>query len=168
MFLNILYKTLKKLFQIFEKQRNNAQAKKFKKSGGHLRLRTNSKFYDEDKIELGKYVDIGENVLFRGGAGIVVGDRCLIAAGAIITSVGHPVELPRWGKTIGKPIKIGDDVWIGANAVVLPGVQIGNGSVVGAGAVVTRNVPENCVVVGVPAQVIKKIKHFKNQKPPKN
>ena len=56
-----------------------------------------------------------------------------------------------------EPVRIGDDVWLGGNVTVLPGVTIGNNVVVGAGAVVTRDVPDNCVVCGVPARMVKQI-----------
>jgi acetyltransferase-like isoleucine patch superfamily enzyme len=106
---------------------------------------------------MGDSVDIGENVIIRGGGGITVGSRVLIAAGAAIVSVGHPIRPPRWGVTIGNPIVIGDEVWIGINAVVLPGVTIGEGAIVAAGAVVTKDVPPYSIVAGVPAKVIKHI-----------
>ena len=60
---------------------------------------------------------------------------------------------------IAKPVTIGNDVWIGANCTILPGVNIGNNVVIAAGAVVTKDVPDNCVVGGVPAKVIKEIKN---------
>ena len=60
---------------------------------------------------------------------------------------------------IAKPVKIGNDVWIGGNVTILPGVTIGNNVVVAAGAVVTKDVPDNCVVGGVPARVIKAIEN---------
>jgi maltose O-acetyltransferase len=58
---------------------------------------------------------------------------------------------------IAKPVTIGDDVWIGGNAVILPGVTIGNNCVVAAGAVVTKDVPANSLVAGVPARIIKQL-----------
>ena len=63
-----------------------------------------------------------------------------------------------WSNVKSKPIKICDKVWIGFNAIVLKGVTIGNGAIIGAGAVVTKNVEPNCIIAGNPAVVIKKIK----------
>ena len=60
---------------------------------------------------------------------------------------------------IAKPVTIGNDVWIGANCTILPGVTIGNNVVVAAGAVVTKDVPDNCVAGGVPAKIIKEIEN---------
>lgn len=73
--------------------------------------------------------------------------------GPIINGNVNPIDVLSIDKN--KPIIIGNDVWIGANAVILPGVNIGNGAVIGAGAVVTKNVPDYAVVVGVPAKVLK-------------
>ena len=74
--------------------------------------------------------------------------------------VGHPFSPKdrREKKAYSKPVAIGDDVWIGGNCTILPGVTIGNNVVVAAGAVVTKDVPDNCVVAGVPARIIKRLK----------
>ena len=108
-------------------------------------------------ISFGSRVDVGENVIIRGGGGIVIGSDVLIAAGAVITSQGHPIRPPRWGRNVSRPISIDNEVWIGAHSVVLPGVTIGNGTIVAAGAVVSRDVPSYTVVAGVPARVIRTI-----------
>lgn len=87
------------------------------------------------------------------------GDNVMIAPGVTITTVGHPLSPKgrREHRGIAKEVHIGNDVWIGANAVILPGVTIGDGTVVGAGAVVTKDIPPMSVVAGVPAKVIKMI-----------
>lgn len=115
--------------------------------------------YHPECISFGSRVDVGENVVIRGGGGIFIGNDVLIAAGAAIMSQGHPLSPPRWGRNVSKPISIGNEVWIGAHAVVLPGVTIGNGAIVAAGAVVSRDVPSYAVVAGVPARVIRTIEH---------
>jgi acetyltransferase-like isoleucine patch superfamily enzyme len=94
-----------------------------------------------------------------GAGGITIGDKVAIGPNCVITSHGHSfddggrpmLEQP----TIFKPVTIEDDVYIGSAAVVLPGVRIGRGAVVGAGAVVSRDVDEGSVVTGVPARVVK-------------
>ncbi len=127
------------------------------KGGADVRLRMPVVIYAPEKLHLGNQVDIGENVVLRAGGGLTIGSRVLIAAGASVVTSGHPIAPPRFRHVVNEPIVIGDDVWIGANAVVLPGVTIGNGSVVAAGAVVSRDVPPFTVVAGVPARVIKQI-----------
>lgn len=125
--------------------------------GSSVRLRMPLVIYHPECISFGNRVDVGENVVIRGGGGISIGNDVLIAAGAALVSEGHPVNPPRWGRNVSKPIRIGNEVWIGANAVVLPGVTIGDGSIVAAGAVVSCDVPDNVVVAGVPARVIRAI-----------
>jgi acetyltransferase-like isoleucine patch superfamily enzyme len=93
---------------------------------------------------------------------IRIGDRVLLGSGCMITdSDAHPLHpLDRrynLSKSVAKPIIIEDDVFIGARAIILKGVRIGQGSVVGAGAVVTRNVPSMVVVAGNPAVVVKEL-----------
>ncbi len=114
-------------------------------------------FYQPELVSFGNRVDIGENVVIRGGGGVSFGNDVLVAAGAAIMSQGHPIVPPRWGCVISKPVRIGNDVWIGANATILPGVTIGDGSIVAAGAVVTHDVPSFSIVAGVPARVIRTI-----------
>lgn len=88
-----------------------------------------------------------------------IGDNVLIGPNVSICAASHPLEakLRVEGVEMAYPIKIGDNVWIGANAVILPGVTIGENSVVAAGAVVSSDVPESVVVGGVPARVLKRI-----------
>ena len=91
------------------------------------------------------------------GGSIIVGDNCLLGPHVCISTAGHPLEAaPRAaGIEFCKPIVLGNNVWIGANATICPNVTIGDNVVVAAGAVVVRNVPSNTVVGGVPAKVIK-------------
>ena len=90
---------------------------------------------------------------------IEIGDDVLLAPNVIVCTAGHPVDpaLRAQGLEYAKPIKIGNGVWVGAGANILPGVTIGDHSVIGAGAVVNRDIPANCVAVGNPARVIKTI-----------
>ena len=119
--------------------------------GRSVRLRMPVAVYHPENITFGDHVDVGEFVILRGAGGLRIGSRVLIAAQATVTTVGHPIELPRWGITDSAPIDVGDDVWIGANAIVLPGVTIGRGAIVAAGAVVTHDVEPFTIVAGVPA-----------------
>lgn len=92
---------------------------------------------------------------------VCIGSHVNLAQGITVTALNHNFEdikkrIDEQGIST-KPVIIGDDVWIGANAVILPGVTIGQHAVVAAGAVVTNDVPDNTVVGGVPAKIIKKI-----------
>jgi acetyltransferase-like isoleucine patch superfamily enzyme len=93
-----------------------------------------------------------------GNGGIEIGDHVLIANNSILTTVNHKIGegLYRGNQVTGK-ITVGNNVWIGANATILPGVSIGENSIVGAGGVVTKDVPANTIVGGVPAKLIRTI-----------
>lgn len=88
-----------------------------------------------------------------------IGDDCLLAPGVHIYTATHPLDPVQRaaGQEFGKPVTIGNKVWIGGRAVINPGVTIGDNSVIASGAVVTRDVPPNTVVGGNPAVIIKKI-----------
>lgn len=97
----------------------------------------------------GERVFINQGCYFLDLGGITIGDRVLIGPGVTLTTAGHPVApAERYDFLTHAPIVIEDDVWIGAAATVTPGVTIGRGSVVGAGAVVAQDVPPMCVVTG--------------------
>lgn len=113
------------------------------------------------KIKVGNHTRIHGSCLHAYEL-IEIGSRCLIAANCqIMDSNGHEISevnvSNRINTTSGsKPIIIGDDVWIGTGSIILPGVNIGNGSVISAGSVVTKSVPEMCLVGGNPAKVIRR------------
>lgn len=92
---------------------------------------------------------------------VTIGNHVNLAQGITVTALNHNFSDP--AKRIDEqgisttPVNIGDDIWIGANAVILPGVSIGNHSVVAAGAVVTKDVPPHSLVAGIPAKIIKEI-----------
>lgn len=105
---------------------------------------------------------IGNNVFVNQGCSIVahhrisIGDDCLIGDFSTILDTSHHELAPGLGIQT-EPVEIGNNVWIGRNCVVLPGVQIGNNSVVAAGSIVTRDVPENHLVAGNPAKFVREL-----------
>lgn len=108
-------------------------------------------------IKIGKDVFINSGCCFQDQGGIEIGDGCLIGQQVVLATLNHDLNPNCRGDMIPAPIKIGNRVWIGAHVTVLPGVTIGDNSVVGAGAVVTKDVPPNVVVVGNPARIVKYI-----------
>lgn len=90
---------------------------------------------------------------------VFIGDDVMCAPNVVISATGHPVyfKYRKSGAQFSLPVKIGNDVWIGANVVILPGVTIGDRSVIGAGSVVTKDVPSDVIAVGNPCKVLRKI-----------
>lgn len=113
--------------------------------------------------DVGKNIHVGKDFLTNYNVKILdvdtvtIGDYCMIGPNTVISSVNHPMsaEGRRKKLSIAKPVVIGDNVWIGANCTILPGVTIGNNVVVAAGAVVVKDVADNSLVGGVPAKLIK-------------
>lgn len=122
--------------------------------------------------EYGKHIFIGDKVIINMNCTFVdnnridIGNNVLIASNVQIYTATHSTNVnermvqkdePEICRTIALPVKIEDGAWIGGGAIILPGVTIGKNSVIGAGSVVTRSIPANCVAVGNPCRVIKKI-----------
>lgn len=113
--------------------------------------------------DCGKNINIGKNVFINSGCrfqdqgGITIGDGTLIGHNAVLATLNHDFAPEKRGTLHPASIVIGKNVWIGANVTVVPGVNIGDNSIIAAGAVVTKNIPANVVVGGVPAKVIKEI-----------
>lgn len=113
----------------------------------------------------GKYTHFGNNVYANFNLTLVddtdifVGDNVMFGPNVIIATAGHPVDPPLREKVaqFNIPVRIGKNVWIGAGAIVLPGVTIGDHSVIGAGSVVTKDIPPNVVAVGNPCRVLREI-----------
>ena len=118
------------------------------------------------RCDYGYNIHVGENFyanfdcIFLDVCEIRIGDNCFIAPGVHIYTATHPLNAQERisGAEFGIPVTIGDNVWIGGRAVINPGVKIGNNVVVASGAVVTKDVPDNVVIGGNPAKVIKYIK----------
>lgn len=114
-------------------------------------------------IELGKNVYINFNCTILDCAKVTIGENTLIGPNVQIYTATHPLN-PRArleGKEFARPVKIGSNVWIGGGAIILPGITIGDNAVIGAGSVVTRDVPPLTVAVGNPARVKRQFYDFK-------
>ena len=91
---------------------------------------------------------------------VTIGDNCFIGPNVSIYTACHPLEAEERNKGVewAEPVTIGDNVWLGGNVTILPGVTIGDNCVIGAGSVVTKDIPDGCVAAGNPANVKKEIK----------
>lgn len=116
-------------------------------------------FYTEFglNITVGKNVFINAGCQFQDHGGIVLEDGVLIGHNTVIATLNHDQDFRRRSSLIPKPVRICREVWIGAGCVICPGVTVGEHSIVAAGAVVTKDVPPDVVVAGVPARVIKRL-----------
>ena len=124
-------------------------------------------------IEIGDFSFINMNCTFLDSARITIGDHVMIATGVQVLTATHPTDpaerhidfpddpdFPMRAACLARPIVIGDNVWIGAGAIILPGVTIGSGTTIGAGSVVTRSIPGNVIAAGNPCRVIRRLPGF--------
>lgn len=130
---------------------------------GHLGART--EIWPPFWCDYGYHIHIGEdsflnqNTMILDGASVHIGNHVFIAPNCAFYTAGHPLDICRRnaGLEYAKPIVVQDHVWIGGNVVVLPGVTIGTGAVIGAGSVVTHDVPAGMLAAGNPCRVIRKL-----------
>jgi acetyltransferase-like isoleucine patch superfamily enzyme len=130
-------------------------------------------FLDQGRIEIGDYCFLGQNSKIWALERVTIGNRVMISHNCfIVDNLTHPLgPAERHAQYLGKiglgkktetdlqpaPVTIEDDAWLGANAILLPGVHVGRGAVIGAGAVVTSEIPPRVLAVGNPARVVKKL-----------
>lgn len=106
-------------------------------------------------IHIGKRVFINSGCKFQDQGGITIGDDVLVGHNCVIATLNHAMDPEHRADMIPAPVKIGNKVWIGANVTILQGVNIGDGAIIAAGAVVNRDVPPRAIVGGIPAKVLK-------------
>ena len=130
----------------------------FKNAGRNINIEKGAYFGDGSQIEIGDNSGIGVNCQVCGP--VKIGDNVMMGPGVIILTINHKydrldVPMLEQGHKPPEPVTIGDDVWIGTRAIILPGISVGKGAIIGAAAVVTKDVPEYAIVCGNPAQVVK-------------
>lgn len=110
-------------------------------------------------VRFGKYVYANFNLTLVDDACITVGDYTMFGPNVTISTAGHPIDPSLREKMMqyNMPVQIGRNCWLGAGVIVMPGISIGDNSVIGAGSVVTRDIPPNVVAVGVPCRVLREI-----------
>lgn len=123
------------------------------KIGKGSTIHTGARFYDPRNIEIGEDSIVGEGAVLDGRGKLSIGNHVDIASEVMIYNAEHDINDSNF-RAICAPVVIQDYVFIGPRTIILPGVTIKKGAVVGAGAVVTKDVPENVIVAGVPARQI--------------
>lgn len=128
--------------------------------GNHIRLGKDVYLgaFSSGRLKIGSHSYIGRYSIILAYESVEIGNDCQIAPGCHITDVNHSIALGsliREQDLVSKPVRIGNDVWLGAGCSILPGVTINDGVVVGARSVVTDDVPEGAIVVGAPAKIIR-------------
>ena len=110
-------------------------------------------------IEIGENFYTNHNCVILDGAKVTFGDNVFIAPNCCFSTAGHPIDFVQRneGLEFAYPIKVGNNVWIGAGVIVLPGVTIGDNSIIGAGSVVNKDIPANMIAVGNPCRVLREI-----------
>lgn len=114
---------------------------------------------------IGRNCEIGDNVHIVAHQSVIIGDNCLLASKIFISDTNHgdysgdnqssPEVPPNDRQLTTRPVSIGNNVWIGENVCILPGVNIGDGCIIGANSVVNKDIPKNCIAAGIPAKVVK-------------
>lgn len=159
-FIDIILISLYKFFYYLDTKTKEKRLKLKWKSRGVI-IGNNSKIMDRsiihspDNLVLGNNSIIGEFVHIWAGGNVIIGDNVLIAAHTMITSQTHDKMAKNYNDSlINQEVIIDDNVWIGGNATILPGVKIGKNSIIGAGSIVTKNIPKNQIWAGNPAKCI--------------
>jgi acetyltransferase-like isoleucine patch superfamily enzyme len=125
--------------------------------GEGVTLRENALIYCPERVNLADGVTIGSRVTIMAQGGVDIGTATMVGPGVTILSVNHDFSHSKDAKVTQRKraVKIGREVWIAGGAIILPGVKVGDYAVVAAGAVVTRDVPPNTIVAGVPAKHVR-------------
>ncbi len=163
---NFIYRVFGRFWRGYEDYRTHRLMESFAACGKRVSISPLCHVGSADLLSVGDDVQINPFTHIFAGGGVSIGAGALISSNCVITSVAHlknsterhvaPADA-EGEKSALRPVHIGCNVWIGAGAIILPGVTIGDHAVIGAGAVVTRDVPEKCVYVGNPARLLERL-----------
>jgi maltose O-acetyltransferase len=155
-FIKKIENQLTKLTKLLYHYKLNRFKKTLKHCGEGTFIQFPVRFEGAEHISIGNDASINAFVHMWGHGGITIGNDCLIASHVSINSLTHDTGIsPYKNGIVQKAVNIGNNVWIGSHVVILPGITIGDNAIVGAGAVVNKNVPPNVTIAGVPAKIIK-------------
>ena len=142
-----------------EEKRRELQKQMFGAIGDHVIIQQPVTIMRGRTVHIGDYCYFNSNTFFVDDYDIYIGDWVLFGPNVTIATTGHPVhpELRSTGAMYSFPVRIGNNVWVGSNTVIMPGVTIGDNAVIGAGSVVTKDVPANVIAFGNPCRVRREI-----------
>lgn len=157
------YRLLWKLERGLTEFKMNLTKSRLKSCGKNIKMEPTVHIFVPGGLSIGDNSSIAPYTTIYATFGVTIGKNCLISSNCGISSYNHIVASDNriantsQDEKFSKPVVIGDNVWIGMNSCILPGVTIGNNSIVGSGSVVTKDIPENEIWVGNPARFMKKI-----------
>ncbi len=165
-FARYLPATDNKFFKFIRPIRGSVARGLFAYAGKNINIEKGASFGDGSQIKIGDNSGIGINCRVTGN--VTIGDNVMMGPEVVILTKRHKfdrtdIPMIEQGHDEEKPVTIGNDVWIGTRSIILPGVSIGTGAIIGAGAIVTKDVPEYAIACGNPAQV-KKYRKSNNEK----
>lgn len=153
----LLYRVIDKLFRSYYSTRCFRLRNSLAHCGERVYLSHDCIIWGTSGVSIGDDVVINSFTHIFGGGGVTIGARTMISTLCSITSTTHPQSPGLRHNLQHFPVIIEEDCWLGTGAIVLPGVRIGRGSIIAAGAVVTKDVPEMAIAMGVPAKVVRRI-----------
>jgi len=156
---DLLYRVFDRFLRNHEDFKVRRMKRSFKSCGERVYISPKCFIWSEDCLEVGNDVCIHAFTYIFAVGGVKIGNGAMISSNCSITSITHPIESAKRfaEEEITKPVIIGKNTWLGMGVVLLPGITIGDDSIVGAGSVVTKDVPPKSIVVGNPAKVLRKI-----------
>lgn len=161
--MNFFYKVIFKFEKLIRNEKQRQLKAKLKHCGAGVRIDINCEILVPQQMEIGENSSIAAYTTIYATFGVKIGKNCLISSNCGISSYNHiqaslnrPANIDQDIK-FSKPVVIGDNVWIGMNACILPGITIGDNSIIGSGSVVTKNIPPNEIWIGNPARFIKNL-----------
>lgn len=161
--MNLLFKAYYKFERIINRNRVQQLKQRLKSCGENVFIDHTCHFLVPERMEVGANSSFSSYTTVYATFGVKIGRQCLISSNCGISSYNHVQNSLNRRQDVeqdvlfSKPVIIGDNVWIGMNVCILPGVEIGDNSIIGSGSVVTKSVPSNEVWVGNPARFVKKL-----------
>jgi acetyltransferase-like isoleucine patch superfamily enzyme len=153
----LIFRCADKFLGQYQSYRDAKLKKSLRLCGARVSISPDVRIWGADRVTVEDDVGINAFTHIFGGGGVHIGARTMISTGCSIAAITHSEQIATRGHGIELPVMIEEDCWLGTGAIILPGVHIGRGSIIGAGAVVTKDIPPLSLAVGIPARVVRQI-----------